>query len=154
MSYRQKNETLFDVAFTAAIQCDSEDCQGMQKEYPFKGRSDLEENFKHKYLLDIDGNTFSGRFVTFLHSGSLIFKATIFTEYFRDWLQPYVHYIPVEMDLSDLEEKVQWALTHDAEAKQIALNGQTFAEIHLGEGQMGCYMQLLLIEMARMASAV
>lgn len=153
MSFATKNSTLFDVAFTAAIQCDDPDCTDMQNSYPFKPRSALDENFKHKYLLDIDGNTFSGRFVPFLHSGSLVFKATVFTEYFRDWLQPFVHFVPVELDLSDLEDKVKWALEHDREARQIALNGQKFAEEHLSDGQMGCYMHLLLIEMARLGAS-
>ena len=101
-------------------------------------------------MMTQDGNTFSGRFFAFLFSGSLVFKPTAFTEYFRDWLKPYVHYIPVEMDLSDLESKVQWALEHDAEAKQIAMNGQKFAEAHLQESQMHCYTYLLLLEMARL----
>lgn len=74
----------------------------------------------------------------------------MFNEYFRDWLKPYVHYIPVEVDLSDLESKVQWALDHDAEAKQIAMNGRRFVERHMGPGQMNCYTYLLLIEIARL----
>lgn len=79
-----------------------------------------------------------------------MFKPTIFTEFFRDWLKPYVHYIPVEMDLSDLDDKVQWALQHDKEAKQIALNGQRFVKKHLREQHRDCYTYLLMLELARL----
>lgn len=55
----------------------------------------------------IDGNTFSGRFLGLLQSNSLVFKSTIWTEFFADWLKPYVHYVPVKPDLSDLYEKIE-----------------------------------------------
>lgn len=60
-----------------------------------------------------------------------MFKATIFSEIHKDWLVPNEHYIPVEMDLSDLGTKVKWAMENDAEAKRIAMNAQNFAERHL-----------------------
>ncbi|KAJ7784818.1 hypothetical protein B0H14DRAFT_3506969 [Mycena olivaceomarginata] len=34
--------------------------------------------YKYKYVLDIDGNTFSGRFLNLLKPGSLVFKSTVF----------------------------------------------------------------------------
>lgn len=33
-----------------------------------------EDVYKYKYLLDVDGNTFSGRYAALLKSGSLVFK--------------------------------------------------------------------------------
>ena len=45
----------------------------------------------------------------------------------RDWyderIQPWVHYIPVAMDYSDLSDRLDWALAHDAEASAIAARG-------------------------------
>ena len=38
-----------------------------------------------------------------------------FYEYFYKDLKPYEHYIPFKRDLSDLNEKLQWAKDHDEE---------------------------------------
>ena len=35
-------------------------------------------------------------------TNSVIFKATIFPEWFSDRVQPWVHYVPVKMDYTDL----------------------------------------------------
>ena len=59
MNFRAKNESLFDVAFTATIQCDFFDCRAIRRAYPFKGRSAMEDNFENKYLLDIVRSVFS-----------------------------------------------------------------------------------------------
>jgi len=51
---------------------------------------------------------------------------------FRQWyypsLQPWEHYVPVAADLSDLDERVEWFLTHDAEAQAIAGRGKELAD--------------------------
>jgi hypothetical protein len=146
----QASSDVFDVAFTAAIQCDPGECEVLRSTYRFESRAPMERNFEHKYLLDVDGNTFSGRFFSFLYSGSLVFKATIFKEHFERWLKPYEHYIPIEMDFSDLEDKVKWAMRHDAEAKRMAENAKAFALEHLHDDQADCYLFLLLLELARL----
>ncbi|KAJ7742587.1 glycosyl transferase family 90-domain-containing protein [Mycena metata] len=93
------------------------------------------------YLLDVDGNTFSGRYLGLLRSGSLVFKATAFDEYFNDWLRPYEHYIPVE-----------WAIAHDAEARQIQETGMRFAQRVLTDSQNDCYFSRVLLEWAQLQS--
>lgn len=46
----------------------------------------------------------------------MVFKHdSIYYEHFYKQLQPWVHYIPFEADLSDLLEKIQWARDHDEE---------------------------------------
>jgi spore maturation protein CgeB len=42
--------------------------------------------------------------------------------WFYDELRPMVNYVPIHYDLSDLVEKIEWLLSHDEEAQQIALN--------------------------------
>ncbi|KAF7366902.1 CAP10 domain-containing protein [Mycena sanguinolenta] len=116
------------------------------------GGSPREEVYQYKYALDVDGNTFSGRYLGLLRSGSLVFKATAFDEYFSNWLLPYVHYIPVRIDLSDLVEKVEWALAHEAEARQIQEMGMQFAERVLTDEQNDCYWAMVLLEWAQVQS--
>ena len=38
----------------------------------------------------------------------------------EELLQAWVHYIPLQSDLSDVEQKIQWMLDHDNESQQIA----------------------------------
>ncbi|KAF7306227.1 CAP10 domain-containing protein [Mycena indigotica] len=121
------------------------------KEYDITGeRSQKEDAYGYKYLLDLDGTTFSGRFLGLLRSGSLVFKMTVFQEYFNDWLRPYEHYIPVASDLSDLTEKLAWAKENEVEARMIQERGREMAERVVTDEQNDCYFSLVLLEWARL----
>ncbi|KAJ6557370.1 glycosyl transferase family 90-domain-containing protein [Mycena vulgaris] len=121
------------------------------QEYNITGpRASKDELMQYKYLLDVDGNTFSGRFISLLKSGSLVFKSTVFEEYFNDWIRPYEHYIPVRPDLSDLLEKIHWAVTHDEEARRIQETGKLFTERVMTDSQNDCYFAAVLLEWARL----
>jgi hypothetical protein len=41
----------------------------------------------------------------------------------EELLEPWVHYIPLNKELSDVEERMQWVIDHDEEAQQIARRG-------------------------------
>jgi Glycosyl transferase family 90 len=42
----------------------------------------------------------------------------------EELLQPWVHYIPLSENLSDVAEKMQWVVDNDEAAQRIATNGQ------------------------------
>jgi hypothetical protein len=97
----------------------------------------LTDLIKYKYLIDIEGNGYSGRLKWLLYSKRPIFVIDrTYIEYFYDDLIPYKHYIPVRMDLSDLLEKVEWAETHYNEALQIAQNAYEFAVENFTEDKL------------------
>ncbi len=88
-----------------------------------------QEQLGYKYLLDIDGevNAWSGLFWK-LYSNSVVFKVkSHFEQWYYNRLKPWEHYIPVSGDLSDLQEKFEWAVAHDNECEQIASAGRVFA---------------------------
>ncbi|KAF7313245.1 CAP10 domain-containing protein [Mycena kentingensis (nom. inval.)] len=125
------------------------------REYSIFGpKAPRREVFNYKYALDIDGNTFSGRFLSLLRSGSLVFKATVYEEFFNDWIRPYEHFIPVKYDLSDLVEKVEWAIQNDDQARRIQEAGKLFATNITTDAQNDCYMALVLLEYARLYNTV
>ncbi|KAJ7114673.1 glycosyl transferase family 90-domain-containing protein [Mycena crocata] len=129
------------------------DAAAIKAEYDIRGKSAPREDvYKYKYVLDLDGNSFSGRYFGLLRSGSLVFKVTMFAEYFNDWLRPFEHYIPVLPDLSDLVEKIEWAVAHDEEARAIQGTGEAFAERVLTDAQNDCYFSLVLLEWNRLQS--
>ncbi|KAJ7138127.1 glycosyl transferase family 90-domain-containing protein, partial [Mycena epipterygia] len=154
VDFARQNSDLIDVAMTTFANelCGSEcDRETIIHEYNITGNgAPREEEYMYKYLLDVDGTTFSGRYLGLLRSGSLVFKATVFEEYFNDWLRPFEHYIPVLPDLSDLMEKLEWAISHDAEARMIQERGREISQRLMTDEQNDCYFFAVLLEWARL----
>ncbi len=113
----------------------------------------LEDQAKYAYHLCLDGWAESwelgGRLTEGMLLGNLCFNASEYEMYFECALEPFVHYIPVKCDLSDLIEKVEWARSHPTEAEQIADNGQKFAEEYLNPQAVVDYTVFLLNEIAK-----
>lgn len=54
------------------------DLEVIAKEYDIKiNKTLMEDVYDYKYAIDVDGNSFSGRFLGLLTSGSLVFKVSI-----------------------------------------------------------------------------
>ncbi len=84
-----------------------------------------------KFAIDIDGhaNTWSNFLVRMLF-GCCILKVDSqfgFRQWYYDRLKPFEHFIPIRADMTDFAEKIDWARTHDREAREIAAAGQRFA---------------------------
>ncbi|KAJ6489765.1 glycosyl transferase family 90-domain-containing protein [Mycena sanguinolenta] len=158
MRLGQAHPDLLDVRITSVsdVYCrvDHEascDRAKVEAEYNITGVVEPRENsYKYKYVLDVDGATFSGRFVGLLRTRSLVFKSTIFEEYFNDWIRPYEHFVPVLPDLSDLVEKVQWAIDNPKEAQLIQKRGREVAWRLISDNQNDCYMYAATIEWAQL----
>ncbi|OXB38294.1 hypothetical protein LQV05_006535 [Cryptococcus neoformans] len=93
----QLNKDMMDVAFTNAVGCTQYPggCDGMRKDHRFADAVPLGENWRHKYLIDIDGMGYSARLFALLKSESAVLKSTVYTEFMSEWLQPWLHYIPI-----------------------------------------------------------
>lgn len=46
----------------------------------------------------------------------------------EELLEPWVHYIPLSESLSDVEEKMQWVVDHDDDARKIAERGSLWMQ--------------------------
>ncbi|TVY81963.1 Beta-1,2-xylosyltransferase [Lachnellula suecica] len=120
----------------------------------------MAEQFNRKYLPDIDGNSFSGRYRGFLMSTSLPIKATIFREWHDSRLFPWVHFVPMDNRFMDFWGIMQYFIGykgksvtvpgHDAEAEKIASAGQAWADRVLRREDMQIYTLRLLMEFARL----
>lgn len=90
---------------------------------------DYVEMSQYRYQIDIDGevNAWSGLFWK-LYSNSTVFKVeSHFEEWYYGDLVPWTHYIPVNGDMSDLMEKIEWAKQNDHRCQEIADRGRRFA---------------------------
>jgi len=77
----------------------------------------VEEQFmKYRAIIDIDGNAWSSRYGRIICYNSVVIKVeSRYQAYFEKELKPWVHYIPVKGDLSDLEHNVKWAMSDENE---------------------------------------
>ena len=97
----------------------------------------LPDLVKYRYLIDIGGNGWSGRVKFLLFSRRpLLLVDRKYIDYFFDDLIPYVHYIPVKEDLSDLQQQIKWLLTNNEQALQIAQNAYNYAVHNLTEAKV------------------
>lgn len=64
--------------------------------------------------------------------------------------KPYVHYIPLSYDGSDLLAKIEWAKHHDAEVQQIVNNARAFADENFTDENIACFVYRLLSQYARL----
>ena len=79
---------------------------------------------KYKYYPDIPGNSLAWGTITKYLAGSLIFKAEYEKKlYYYKLLKPWKHYIPVNNDFSDLEDKLIWSNNNISKSLEIAYSG-------------------------------
>ncbi|KAL1725409.1 glycosyltransferase family 90 protein [Schizophyllum commune] len=91
------NNELMDAAFTTLTTgvAYPGGADALRKDHRFADRVPLGAHWAHKYLVDLDGQGYSARFFAFLESGSVPVKATVYNEFFHDWIEPWVHFIPL-----------------------------------------------------------
>ena len=86
------------------------------------------EQLKYKYLLDLQGNGYSGRLKYMLHSGRLLFiQDRKWKSYYHFKLKPYVHFIPVKEDFSDMYDQLEWAENNPHKVVEIIQHATDFA---------------------------
>ncbi|KAJ3799232.1 hypothetical protein GGU11DRAFT_743546 [Lentinula aff. detonsa] len=98
------NKALMDVAFVKANNADQYP-GGLEKlmaEHRFSGSVYLGGHWQYKYLLDLDGMSYSGRFMSFLASDSVPIKSTAYEEFFSEWIEPWLHYIPLSSSYEEI----------------------------------------------------
>lgn len=111
---------VIDVHFSHVGQCDPGDCDAQREFFDVAPPADQQDAWKYRYLLDIDGNAFSGRFYAFLRSRSLTFKMAVFREWHEEWLRPWVHYVPLSLRGDEALEAVRY-LSAETEGKAQAI---------------------------------
>ncbi|OXB76008.1 UNVERIFIED_CONTAM: hypothetical protein H355_016850 [Colinus virginianus] len=107
----------------------------------------LVDHCKYKYLFNFRGVAASFRLKHLFLCGSLVFHVgEEWLEFFYQQLKPWVHYIPVKSDLSDVRELLQFAKENDNIAQEIAERGRQFITEHLQMEDVSCYWEHLLSE--------
>ncbi|KAJ7596498.1 glycosyl transferase family 90-domain-containing protein [Mycena floridula] len=153
------NPALFDIAFAGPMVCSPEICEELKKVFDWHDWQGLKEAGNYSYAFDIDGNGWSGRFKRLITSNAIVFKATIYPEWHIDRIAPWLHYVPVQIDLSDLhdalvffrgDEKGEGA--HEDLARKIAAEGRRWSKTFWRHEDMAAYFLRLFLEYARLMS--
>ncbi|KAE8441709.1 hypothetical protein EG329_004538 [Mollisiaceae sp. DMI_Dod_QoI] len=91
----------------------------------------LEEQHHHKYLVDVDGNSFSGRYRDFLSSGSMPIKATLFREWHDSRLVPWKHFVPMDNRFLDIYGIMEFFLGYEDPAPVDAIDTSSSSHVDL-----------------------
>lgn len=107
-----------------------------------KGKLSVHELIKQKYTLCIGGNDVSSQFLWALASNTVPIHPYpyFFETYWYDGgegttsLEPWVHFVPIRHDASDLAEKYEWCVHNYAKCIEIISNGKKHAARYLSDG--------------------
>lgn len=101
---------------------------GYIQNVPLVNRLTKQQQSQYKYVLELEGNVAAHRIASDMLFGSVpLFVESDYRLWFEHLLKPYVHYIPIKEDFSDLVEKLRWCHEHDELCEQIGKNARQFA---------------------------
>jgi hypothetical protein len=146
------------------VRCD--DCDEQAAELGTVGWTDFQAHWSYRFLFDLDGAGFSGRFLPFLHSHSLPLKTGLFRQWFDSRVTSWLHFVPIDIRLHGLwstlayfagvpaaadEGDLQMRMkAHDQEGKWISEEGRKWARTALRKQDMEIYFFRLLLEWGRL----
>ncbi|KAK4053960.1 hypothetical protein OIO90_003797 [Microbotryomycetes sp. JL221] len=143
-----------------AVQCVKEDgtCEEMERVFQgYDRRLSFDRASLYKYVLDVDGNSWSGRFRRLMMSNAAVVKATIFPEFWTDWIVPWLHFIPIQVDYSDMWDVMaffrgglQGEGAHDELGREIAEAGKEWVKLCFRWPDLEAYQYRLNLEYARL----
>ncbi|XP_038224580.1 protein O-glucosyltransferase 1 isoform X3 [Dermochelys coriacea] len=149
----RENPELFDAEYTKNQAWKSEKSLFFLKDTlgkPPAKEIPLVDHCKYKYLFNFRGVAASFRFKHLFLCGSLVFHVgEEWLEFFYPQLKPWVHYIPVKPDLSDVRELLQFVKENDDVAQEISERGHQFIMDHLQMKDVSCYWETLLTEYSK-----
>ena len=132
-----------DFGFTGVMAC-VPDCSFYDGVWDIKNLTKLSEQFKNKYMIDVDGMSFSGRWRAFLQSKSLGIKSTIFREWHDSRIFAWRHFVPMDNRFDDIYSILTYFIglgdpsnagkkgqpyvqRHDFEARKLGRQGREWA---------------------------
>ena len=95
----------------------------------------IDEMLKYKFLVSVEGNDVATNLKWGLLSNSVILQPipTKCSWFMEDMLIPFEHFIPLNDDFSDLEEKFQWCMNNLDKCEQISKNATIYMNNFLDE---------------------
>lgn len=138
--------------------CGGPDCAAQEDEFALLAPSDFQAHWRYRFLMDLDGAGFSGRFLPFLQSRSLPFKAAVFREWWDARVRAWVHFVPLDVRLRGLWSTLAYFAGvgegesggRVEEGEAVAERGREWAQRVLRKEDMEVYFFRLLLEWGRL----
>jgi len=114
------------------------------------GKLSPEQQSNYKYLINADGHVSAFRLSLELSMRCcilLVESSQKWKMWFSDMLEPYVHYVPIKADLSDLISQLQWCLKNDDKCEKMAHNSLNFYKKYLTKKGVLDYLQNTLFRL-------
>lgn len=141
------------------------DCEEQAQELGTVGWVPFQGHWAHRYLFDLDGAGFSGRFLPFMLSRSIPFRTGLLRQWLDSRVTAWLHFVPVDLRLHGVWSTLAYfagvdAKTgsgdrrvmepHDKQGEWIAEEGRRWAESTLRKEDMEIYFFRLLLEWGRL----
>jgi hypothetical protein len=126
------NKTNIDIGFSNGVQAIYENNKPQFDLY-FKPRIEITQQYNYKYIICLEGNDFATNFIWALNSNCVPLHNYPFkfeTWIFGNGLIPFIHFIPIKNDGSDLEYMVNWCIENDIKCKEISENGKEYMKYY------------------------
>lgn len=149
------------------IRCD--DCDEQQQEMNTSSWVPFQNHWANRYLFDLDGAGFSGRFLPFMQSRSIPFKTGLLRQWLDSRVTPWLHFVPVDIRLHGVWSTLAYFAgvdanvgspdggsrrikmePHDIQGEWIAEEGRMWAEKAVRKEDMEIYFFRLLLEWGRL----
>ena len=127
------------------------------------GHASLNEVNNYKFLLDLDGLSYSARFQALLASGGVVLKSTIYEEFYSDWIQPWLHFIPLSMTFEEIydiyayfigidtpEHRPLAAMMREETLANIGVEAAEWKRAHFRKEDLELYVERMAVEWARL----
>jgi hypothetical protein len=126
------NSSKINAGFYKVVQRNATEEQEIKDLGLLKESIPLKDFQKYKAVIDMDGNSWSSRFSFLLCMNSVVLKVQPdWSDYFFEHeLSPYVHYLPIHKNLSNLEETISAVMNSDNAAlmKSIVHNANSWCK--------------------------
>lgn len=116
-----------------------------------KDKLSVKDQLKFKAIIIIEGNDVASGLKWVLYSRSVIMMPppTMVSFAMESMLEPWVHYIPLQSDLSDVEEKILWMKDNDDAARKISERSTLFMHDFLFDEESAADNMAVKTEMMR-----
>ncbi len=117
---------MIDIKYNELLQGYTND----KNEYLLGDYKSLEQQLDYKFLISIEGNDVASNLKWMMLSNSVVLMPNpkICSWFMEDKLRPFVHYIPLNDDFSDLEDKYNWCLHNQGACEKISRNATQYIE--------------------------
>jgi len=152
VDFSSRNPILVDAKFTSFCNATMDVKEILEKKYPKVKSASRKEHLIHKMQITMDGNTctYPGYLWRLLSNSVNLKQESGDVQWFYRLFKPWVHYVPVKQDLSDLQEKIEWVRAHDSEAKDISENASREVQENIKPSDLYYYLAVLLQEYSKL----